>query len=103
MKNAYEIIIRPAMTEKTTGMAEDDKYAFRVRRDATKNQIRSAVEALFGVDVIQVNTMNMPSKPKRVGMSRGRRSGWKKAIVTVAEDQAIDLFALEGDEVAGEV
>lgn len=103
MSTVYDILIRPALTEKTTEMAEDNKYVFRVQRDATKNQIRNAVETVFGVDVVKVNTMVMPSKPKRVGMSRGRRASWKKAIITVAPDQTIDLYALEGEEFEGEV
>ncbi len=103
MKNVYDIIIRPSLTEKTTEMAEDNKYVFRVLRKANKNQIREAVEKIFGVDVVKVNTMVMPGKPKRVGVHRGRRDPWKKAIVTVAEDQMIDLYALESEEPVGEV
>lgn len=103
MSTVYDILIRPAFTEKTTEMAEDNKYVFRVKRDASKTQIKHAVETIFGVDVVKVNTMVVPSRPKRVGLSRGRRSAWKKAIITVAADQTIDLYALEGDETEGQV
>lgn len=103
MSTVYDIIIRPAFTEKTTEMAEDNKYAFRVKRDATKHQIKSAVQTIFGIDVVKVNTMIVPSRPKRVGLSRGRRSPWKKAIITVAAGQTIDLYALESEEFEGEV
>ena len=103
MSDLYDIIIRPTLTEKSTLMGDDNKYVFRVKREATKYQIREAVEKIFGVDVVKVNTMIMPGKPKRVGLSRGRRNPWKKAVVTVAQDQMIDLFALESTEMAGEV
>jgi len=104
MSNAYDILIRPVVTEKTTSlMDEDNKIVFRVRREATKTQIRDAVQKLFGVQVASVNTMVMPSKPKRIGRWTGRRSGFKKAVVTLREGEMLDLFALEGGEEAGEV
>lgn len=105
MSNAYEILIRPVLTEKTTGlMDQGNKIVFRVKYEATKPQIKEAVQQLFGVDVKKVNTMIMPSKPRRVGRFTGRRSGFKKAVVTLRDGEALDLFALEGtDEEAGEV
>lgn len=104
MSNAYDILIRPVVTEKTTSLMDvDNKIVFRVRRDATKTQIRDAVQKLFGVNVASVNTMVMPSKPKRIGRWTGRRSGFKKAVVTLREGEMLDLFALEGGEEAGEV
>ena len=104
MSDIYDIIIRPTLTEKSTLMSEDNKHVFQVKFDATKPQIRRAVEKLFGVDVVKVNTMIMPGKPKRVGFQRGRQNAWKKAVVTIGEDQMIDLFALEAtDEEHGEV
>lgn len=103
MSSLYDIIIRPTLTEKSTQMGEDNKYVFRVKYEATKPQIRQAVETIFGVDVVKVNTMIMPGKPKRVRLSVGRTDPWKKAVVTVAEDQMIDLFALESSEPVGEV
>ena len=103
MSNIYDIIIRPALTEKSTQLAELNKHVFQVKFDANKPQIKRAVERLFGVDVVKVNTMIVPGKPKRVGMHRGRTKPWKKAIVTIGEDQMIDLFALESEEFHGEV
>ena len=97
MSNAYDIIIRPVMTEKTTGIMEDgNKVVFRVKRDATKPQIREAVEQLFGVKVRKVNTMIMPGHDKRFGRYIGRTSAFKKAVVTLREGEALDLFAMEG-------
>ncbi len=103
MSDIYDIIIRPALTEKSTRMSEDNKHVFQVKYDANKSQIKEAVQKIFGVDVVKVNTMIMPGKPKRVGWQYGRRRAWKKAVVTIAEDQMIDLFALESTESVGEV
>jgi large subunit ribosomal protein L23 len=97
MTTPYEIILRPVMTEKSTELSElENQVTFRVKDNATKPQIKSAVERLFGVKVDRVNTMVMPGKPKRVGRSMGRRGAWKKAIVQLAEGEAIDFYALEG-------
>ena len=103
MSSLYDIIIRPVLTEKSTRLAEDDKHVFEVDFDASKPKIKQAVERFFNVDVTKVNTMIVPGKPKRVGMYQGRKSAWKKAIVTVEEGQMIDLYALEGAEQVGEV
>lgn len=104
MSNAYDILIRPVLTEKTTTqMDSGDKIVFRVKRDATKSQIKAAVQQLFGLQVKSVNTLTMPSKPKRVGRWTGRRGGFKKAVITLHEGEALDLFALEGGEDEGEV
>jgi large subunit ribosomal protein L23 len=103
MSNVYKTLIRPVLTEKTTQMSEHGQYVFRVEKKANKYQIRQAVEKIFGVDVVKVNTMRMPGKPKRVGRFQGRKPSWKKAIVTLAPDQSIDLFALESAEPVGEV
>lgn len=98
MTTAYDIIIRPVMTEKSTELSdmEQSQVTFRVKFDATKPQIKAAVERLFDVKVDRVNTMIMPGKPKRVGRSFGRRAAWKKAIVQLAEGDFIDFYALEG-------
>ena len=104
MSNAYDILIRPVMTEKTTSLMESgDKIVFRVKREATKTQIKDAVSRLFGVTVKSVNTITMPSKPRRVGRWTGRRGGFKKAVVTLNDGEALDLFALEGGDAEGEV
>lgn len=104
MSRINDIIIRPVLTEKSTRLStEENRHVFQVDFDANKPQIKRAIESAFGVDVVKVNTMIVPGKPKRVGLSQGRQSAWKKAIVKVAEDQMIDLFALESTEPAGEV
>jgi large subunit ribosomal protein L23 len=87
------VLIAPVVSEKSYGLIADrGKYTFKVHPDAHKTQIRQAVEEVFGVDVTGVNVSKVPSKPKRRGMIQGRRSGWKKAVVTVAAGQTIDAF-----------
>jgi large subunit ribosomal protein L23 len=73
-------------------MIEDRKYSFRVHPDAHKTQIRQAVEELFGVNVIAVNVIKVQSKPKRRGLIRGRKPGWKKAIVQLRQGESIEIF-----------
>ncbi len=102
-QDLYDIIIRPVLTEKSTESANDNKHVFQVKFDATKPQIKASIQQIFGVDVKKVNTMIVPGKPKRVGLHQGRKSAWKKALVTIGEDQMIDLFALESTESVGEV
>ena len=100
--NPYDVIIRPVMTEKTAGLMEEgNKVVFRVRKEANKNQIRDAVEQLFGVKVSSVNTIKMPGREKRQGRFVGRRNGYKKAVITLADGQVLDLFAMEGTEEEG--
>jgi large subunit ribosomal protein L23 len=83
MKTAHDIIIRPVITEKSTGEAASGKYTFAVARNATKTEIRQACEKLFGVKVLQVNTANYDGKSKRVGVHQGLTPAWKKAVVTI--------------------
>lgn len=78
-----DIIIRPIITEKSSNGIETGKYTFEVARKATKIQIADAVEKLFEVKVLNVNTMNVRGKQKRVGVHTGKTSDWKKAIVTI--------------------
>ncbi len=95
MMNPYEIIIRPVDTEKTRYQASDlGQYTFEVHRGANKIEIKRAIEAIYGVDVVTVNTMVMPAKvTRRYGRRRVvRRSPWKKAVVTLAEGQRLDVF-----------
>lgn len=93
MKDLSQILIRPIITEKTADLGEaDNKYAFQVATAANKHEIRQAVEKFFGVKVLNVRTMNMHGKPKRMGRFEGHRSDWKKAIVTLQADDTIDLF-----------
>ncbi len=83
---AQDIIIKPIITENSMMDAQDKKYAFKVKKDANKYQIKDSVEELFGVKVVSVKTMNYSGKIKRMGRSEGKRPDWKKAIVTLSAD-----------------
>jgi len=87
----YEIIVAPVITEKSQRISEQNQVVFRVRGDATKPEIKQAVEGLFNVKVTAVNTLNVKGKVKRFRGTVGRRSDRKKAIVTLAEGQSIDV------------
>ena len=80
---AEEIILAPVVTEKSSADMQEGKYTFRVAKKATKVEIKNAVEKLFEVKVLKVNTMTVKGKEKRVGVHQGRTSDWKKAIVTI--------------------
>jgi large subunit ribosomal protein L23 len=91
--HVYEVIRRPIDTEKTRYQAEDGKYTFEVDRRANKHQVKEAVEGVFGVEVLSVNVINMPAKRGRYGPRIvTRRPAWKKAIVTLAPGERIDVF-----------
>lgn len=93
MREARDIIKKPLVTEKTTGMMEDRKYAFQVDIKANKIEIKKAVEELFKVKVQAVNTIRVTGKMKRMGIHSGRRPNWKKAIVTLEEgSKPIEIF-----------
>ena len=87
----YDTILSPVITEKATVLSEQNKVVFRVAQDATKDEIASAVEELFKVRVVKVNTLNVKGKTKRFRGHVGRRSDIKKAIVTLQEGQTIDI------------
>ena len=87
----YDTILSPIITEKATLLSEHNKVVFRVAKDATKPQIAEAIENLFKVNVVKVNTINVKGKTKRFRGRIGRRSDVKKAIVTLAEGQSIDI------------
>jgi large subunit ribosomal protein L23 len=87
----YQIIRAPVITEKATLLSEKNQYVLRVSLEATKPQIKAAVEGLFGVTVVAVNTIVRKGKTKRVKGRPGRRSDVKNAIVRLAKDQAIDF------------
>ena len=91
---AEDIIVRPIITEKSSFAMSEGKYTFEVSRKATKIDIRNAVEKLFGVKVVSVATINMKGKPKRQGVHAGKRSDWKKAIVTIDTNPS-DMTYLE--------
>lgn len=93
MQDYRDVIIRPVITEKTMKMnAEHNQVTFEVPKSVNKIEIREAVEHLFGVKVKKVNTSNTKAKPVRRGVHKGTKSGYKKAIVTLAEGNTIDLF-----------
>ena len=87
----YDTILSPVITEKTTLLSEQNKVVFKVANDATKDEIAAAVEELFKVKVTKVNTIVTKGKTKRFRGIIGRRSDVKKAIVTLAEGQSIDI------------
>ncbi len=93
MKSVYDIIRKPVITEKSMSGIADNKYTFEVAPDAGKIEIKKAVEEIFGVKVIKVNTVKLPGKWKRMGVHVGRRPGKKKAIVTLSSDsKPIEIF-----------
>ena len=87
----YDTILAPVITEKATLLSEQNKVVFRVAGDATKDEIAAAVESLFKVNVTKVNTLNVKGKAKRFRGRMGRRADVKKAVVTLAEGQSIDI------------
>lgn len=87
----YDVIVSPVITEKSTMVSEQNKVLFNVRLEATKEDIKSAVEALFNVKVASVNTLRRLGKTKRFRNTVGKLSDTKKAIITLAEGQNIDL------------
>ena len=90
--DASQVIIRPVVSEKSYVLAGFDKYTFRVHPDAHKTQISQAVEQLFSVHVEAVNVLKVQSKPKRRGLFKGTRPGWKKAIVQLRAGDTIEFF-----------
>ena len=87
----YDIIVSPVITEKATRILENNQVVFKVSRDATKPQIKRAVESLYGVKVTGVNTVNIKGKNKVFRGVKGKRASIRKATVTLAEGQSIDL------------
>ena len=94
MKNVYDIIRRPVITEQSMESVADKKYVFMVDVDANKTEIKAAVEQAFGVKVAKVNTINYDGKTKRMGAGRpGTRKSWKKAYVQLTKDsKTIEFF-----------
>ncbi len=95
--SVFSIIKRPVVTEKTTLGADLQQYVFEVSLEANKHQIRSAIESLFDVHVTKVRTAVMQGKRKRFGRNMGKRSNWKKAVVTLRDGESIEFY---GDELA---
>jgi large subunit ribosomal protein L23 len=91
-RNLPDLVRRPLITEKATLLLEQNKYTFEVAPKATKLEIRAAIEELFDVKVLDVNTYNPPRKKRRVGKFVGHRPLYKRAVVTLAEGSSITLF-----------
>ena len=91
-----EIIVAPVVTEKSNDELQEGKYTFKVNKKATKVEIAKAIEKLFGVKVLKVNTMNVNGKSKRVGYHTGKTSDWKKAIVTIDMNPAEKTYLGKG-------
>ncbi len=94
--NPRDILLRPVVSEKSYGLLDEGKYTFVVAPDANKTQIRHAVEAVFRVKVTGVNTVNRPGKRKRTRHGWGKRPDTKRAIVTLAAGDRIDIFGSVG-------
>ena len=92
MANARDILVRPLITEKTTRLMQEGKYAFVVAKTANKIEIAKAVETVFNVKVLAVNTLNVMGKTKRMGRHEGKRPDYKKAIVKLAPGERIEFF-----------
>ena len=91
MRHYSDIIIAPVVTEKTMTLRNENVYTFKVAKDASKDEIKNAVETAFNVKVASVNTLNTKSKKRRVGKYQGRTKTYKKAIVTLKDGSSIDL------------
>ena len=87
-----QILLAPVVTEKSYSLIGEGKYVFRIHPDAHRTQVRQAVEELFGVHVEGVNVLKVQPKPKRRGIRRGVRPGWKKAVVQIREGEQIEIF-----------
>ena len=93
MPHLHDVLVRPLMTERNTELMQQGRYTFEVATDANKMQIKEAVEKAFEVTVVAVNTLHVHRKVRRERTRyRGYRSGWKKAIVTLAPGQRIEIF-----------
>ncbi|MBR1739275.1 MAG: 50S ribosomal protein L23 [Ruminococcus sp.] len=92
MRTAYDIILKPIITEDSMERLANNVYTFKVAKDANKIEIAKAVEEIFNVKVSKVNTMNVKGKQKRMGRYEGFRPDWKKAVVTVEGDKTIEFF-----------
>ncbi|MDR2088228.1 MAG: 50S ribosomal protein L23 [Clostridiales Family XIII bacterium] len=93
MKLAYDIILKPVISERSMDEAQNRKYTFKVAVDANKTEVKHALEEIFGIDVKKVNIMNVKGKTKRMGKNVGRTAASKKAIVTLApKSKEIEFF-----------
>ncbi len=92
-KDPRDILIAPVVSEKSYGLLDANKYTFLVRPDANKTEIKIAVEQIFGVKVTSVNTINRKGKARRTRFGMGKRKDVKRAIVTVGDGEALDVFS----------
>jgi large subunit ribosomal protein L23 len=93
MRSVHQVVLAPVVTERSAQLQEEERtYTFIVRKDANKLEIRQAVQSLFGVKVESVRTANYQGKWRRVGRNIGRRAAYKKAMVRLAEGDAIDVY-----------
>ena len=95
MNSVYNVIVRPIVSERSYDLMEQGKYTFEVAKNARKEEIADAVEKIFNVHVVKVNTMNVRGKMKRVRYQSGMTRSWKKAIVKVADGESIEIFATQ--------
>jgi large subunit ribosomal protein L23 len=93
---AHDIIIAPVITEKSNMDMNEGKYTFKVAKNATKTEVKKAVEQLFNVKVVSVNTVSMPGKQKRMGVHTGRTPDWKKAIVKIDTNPSEETYLQKG-------
>ena len=93
IRDHRDVILRPVVSEKSYNLLDDGKYTFVVAPDANKTEIKIAIEAIFGVKVVSVNTLNRQGKRRRTRYGTGKLADNKRAIITVAEGQSIDIFA----------
>ena len=93
MKDPRDVILAPVVSEKSYALLDEGRYTFLVAPSSNKTEIKEAVQSIFGVKVDSVNTMNRKGKRKRFGLTQGKRKDTKRAIVTLAEGESIDIFA----------
>lgn len=98
MNSAYEVIIRPIVSERSFDLMNENKYTFEVAKNAPKEEIRAAIQKLFSVRVLKVNTINVKPKRKRVRYQVGMTRSWKKAVVTLAPGDTIEVFGKQSAE-----
>jgi len=91
-KDAYKVLIRPLITEKATELVSQNKYAFEVSKNTNKVEIKKAMKALYGVDALDVNIVNMRGKKVRSGRITGKKKNWKKAIITLKPGDKIEIY-----------
>lgn len=94
--NPHDVLLRPVVSEKSYALLDEGKYTFVVQPGADKTEIRAAVEAAFDVKVVRVNTLRRQGKQKRTRFGVGRRKDTKRAVVTLAEGDRIDIFGQTG-------